>query len=210
MSDALKTLNHLSAASHLEVFGLLREGSETIALLGPREPDFWANVSQSAEFLDGQCDPLDRWSKRVVGQIAKECGAKPVFPSDGPPYPPFISWALASGQSWVSPVGMLVHETAGLFISFRAALRFSEHLPLPAQTASPCVSCAKPCVSACPVNALSPDHYDVPSCMSHIRERDSAECRSKGCAARRACPVSQNYARSPLQSAFHMRAFLGE
>ena len=33
------------------------------------------------------------------------------------------------------------------------------------------------------------------------------DCMSKGCAVRRACPVSQSYGRMEDQSAFHMRAF---
>ncbi|MGB7317553.1 MAG: ferredoxin [Planktotalea sp.] len=206
-------MEHLTKAVHaeqLEILGLLHEDAETIVLLGPREPDFWGHVSASREFADGRPDPLDRWSKRALKPIAETFAGIAVFPSDGPPYPPFISWALASNRAWVSPVGMLVHDLAGLFVSYRAALHLPVLLPIPPSGRSPCTDCAQPCRTACPVDALRQDAYDVPLCKTHIGRIDSADCGAQGCAARRACPVSKAYGRKPAQSAFHMRAFLGE
>ncbi|MEM9580532.1 MAG: ferredoxin [Pseudomonadota bacterium] len=197
---------------HLSVMGAVHDAGSTVVLLGPGEPGFWDHIRRQPELQDGATDPLDRWSKRVIGAVASELGAHAIFPSDGPPYPPFISWALSSARCWLSPSGLLVHDTAGLMVSFRGALRLDARLDLPATSSpSPCEACAsQPCRSACPVDALTPAAYDVAACRAHIRESDSAACRSKGCAARRACPVSQSYGRKPDQSAFHMRAFLGE
>ncbi len=208
--DTLTQLTELTHKEHLDSFGMLHEDADTIVLLGPREPGFWPHVTASAEFQDNAPDPLDRWSKRVITQIGEHIGAQAIFPSDGPPYPPFISWALASQQAWVSPVGMLVHAHAGLFVSYRGALRLPFHLPLQTPAAAPCTTCAQPCRTACPVDALAPESYDVATCKSHIQSLDNADCRDQGCHARRACPISQSYARKPEQSAFHMRAFLGE
>lgn len=185
-------------------------GTGTVVMLGPDEPGFWRLFTASPEYRDGQQHPLDLWSKRVVADLASPLGATGIFPYDGPPYAPFLRWALRCGTSWSSPVGLLVHETAGLFISFRAALALPERLALPPEPANPCPSCeAQPCATACPVGALAPGQaYDVPACVAHIESPAGADCHN-GCLVRRACPVSQRFGRPPEQSAFHMRAFLG-
>ncbi|MFA8386398.1 MAG: ferredoxin [Pelagibaca sp.] len=187
------------------------EGTSTLVLLGPDEPHFWEVFTASPEYRDGQRHPLDRWSKRVTASIATPLNAKTIFPYDGPPYAPFLRWADRSGESWSSPVGLLVHKEAGLFISFRAALALPQQLDLPPPAHSPCPSCdTRPCETACPVGALAPGRdYDVPACVAHIRSPEGAACR-KGCLVRRACPVSARFGRQEAQSAFHMRAFLGE
>jgi len=209
---SLAEIDSHAAAHALMVMGALHEGAETVVLLGPREPEFWRHVTAQPEMQDGAANPLDRWSKRAIGDIAKAVHAVgTAFPSDGPPYAPFISWALASGRCWLSPAGLLIHDTAGLMVSFRGALRMAGHLDLPMSSPSPCDSCSdQHCTTACPVSALQAEAYDVPACQTHIRTSDTAACGTTGCAARRACPVSQSYGRLPAQSAFHMRAFLGE
>lgn len=206
------TLDDLHAegqARHLAVRGALHEGPDTIILLGPDEPGFWPAFTDSDEFKDRQPDPMDRWSKRVIGTWAAELNARAVFPSDGPPYPSFFAWAQKSGRAHPSPILFLAHDTAGLFISYRGALILSGHLALPPSPPNPCLTCAdQPCLSACPVNAFTGTDYDVPSCKSYLRSDLGQTCMSQGCAARRACPVSQSFPRLPDQSAFHMKAFL--
>lgn len=186
------------------------EGPGTIVLLGPDEPHFWPVFAASEMYADGKPDPLDRWSKRQIGALAAEFGGQALFPSDGPPYPPFIRWALDSGQTWPAPVGLLVHDRAGLFVSYRGALALPERLPLPAPAQRPCDSCAaRACETACPVGALAPgQNYDVPRCRAHVLSDAGADCR-QGCLVRRACPVSERFGRLSEQSRFHMAAFLG-
>ncbi|KPP86125.1 MAG: hypothetical protein HLUCCO07_04805 [Rhodobacteraceae bacterium HLUCCO07] len=192
----------------LEIMGVLHDGADTVLLLGPREPGFWAHFTDQPEYADGAPDPLDRWSKRAIGARAAAWGGVAVFPSDGPPYPPFQDWAQRSGRAFVSPVGMLVHESAGLMISFRGAVRLPGHLALPARGVNPCLNCKdQPCRTACPVGALSPAGYDVPTCRTFLDSAPGQDCMERGCAARRACPVNQDYGRLDAQSAFHMRAF---
>ncbi|MBO6884840.1 MAG: ferredoxin [Marivita sp.] len=186
-------------------------GTQTLVLLGPDEPAFWSVFTASSEYNDGLPHPLDRWSKRVTALIAADHEATVIFPYDGPPYAPFLRWAERSEASWQSPVGLLVHQSAGLFISYRAALALPMRLSLPARGQKPCLSCdTRPCETACPVGALAPGReYNVPACMAHIRSPDGVACR-EGCIVRRACPVSDQFGRLREQSAFHMRAFLGE
>lgn len=187
-------------------------GTGTVVLLGPDEPRFWEVFATAPEHADGQPDPLDRWSKRVVTGLSQPLGARAVFPSDGPPYPPFLRWATESGQSCVAPPGLLVHADAGLLISFRGALILPQLLDdLPAPRPSPCDSCRyRPCMTACPVGALgSGGGYDVPACAAHVRAESGQSCRTTGCLVRRACPLSAGLQRPDAQAAFHMSAFLG-
>lgn len=183
-------------------------GYQTLLMIGPDEPAFWPVFKASEEFQTPK-DPMDKWSKRVLGGIADQLNGQAFFPSDGPPYPPFFTWALRSGRCHASPINLLVHDRAGMMVSFRGALALQEHLDLPKAPPSPCQSCdAKPCLSTCPVGAVTPEGYDVDLCKSHIRSLAGQECM-QGCKARRACPVSQSFGRMEEQSEFHMRAFVG-
>ncbi|MGB1208579.1 MAG: ferredoxin [Paracoccaceae bacterium] len=184
-------------------------GIRTLVLLGPDEPTFWPHFTAQPEAQDSAPDPMDRWSRRVLDPIAQRFEGVAILPSDGPPYPAFISWALASGHVWQSPVGLLVHRHAGLFLSFRGAIGVPDLWPLSAPVPSPCTSCAdKPCETACPVGALAAAQiYDVPRCKAHVRSPDGTACRT-GCLARRICPAGLPLGRALDQSAFHMDAFL--
>lgn len=202
------------APHRLAVFGGLHpgpdagapRGTRTLLLIGPDEPGFWAHVTAQPEWHDGRADPLDRWSRRVIGRIACELRAKAVFPFGRPPHAPFYAWALASGRAWRSPATFLVHDRAGLMVSYRGALALTQHLALPPGGSSPCTGCARPCQTACPVGALAPSGYDVQACQSHLATQ-GAPCLSAGCLARQACPQSKSYGRVDAQSAYHMSMF---
>ncbi|MGJ8623843.1 MAG: ferredoxin [Yoonia sp.] len=189
----------------LRALGDCPDGDATITLIGPDEPAFWPIFTASPEFRDGAADPMDRWSQRVISEVAQELGAEALFPFGGPPYAPFFTWAKASGRFWASPIRFLVHDDAGLFVSFRGAIRWTK----PAQLSTggiPCTSCHQPCATACPVGAFT-DGYDVATCKAHVASAAGTDCRMRGCRARRACPVGQG-TRLPAQAAFHMEAFL--
>jgi len=195
-----------ASAVHLTPLGGFHEDGQTTIMLGPREPGFWDYVSKRPEFSGP--DPLDRWSQWAITSLGNVTGSKPLFPFGGPPFQPFISWALRSGETWQSPVGLLVHKDAGLLVSYRGALRLEGLIDLPAPVQSPCDTCAdQPCLSACPVGALGPQGYDVPVCKAHIAT--DPVCAA-GCRVRLACPVSQTFGRAPAQTAFHMEAFVKE
>ena len=196
-------------ALHPAVCGARELKGGTLILLGAG-PAFWPQHCASAEATDGQADPIDRWSTRVVDDLAARFGASALFPFGGPPYAPFIDWALKSGRAFVSPVGMMVHDKAGLMISYRGALHFPDEIDLPPpDTASPCLTCAaRPCTNACPVLALQADAaYDLAKCHAFLDTRAGADCLANGCAVRVACPISAGAGRTPAQSAQHMKAF---
>ncbi|MDJ1015186.1 MAG: ferredoxin [Paracoccaceae bacterium] len=209
----LGRIEDLAAARHLSVFGALHTdpddglGDGTIVLLGPKEPGFWRQFTSQPEFLDGEDHPLDRWSARAVSAIAADLNAKPLYPF-GEPVRPFISWALRSGRAWSSPVGLLVHDEAGLMVSYRGAVLVPERIDLPRAQPSPCLTCAdKPCLQACPVEALSASGYDTAACHAYLDTEAGAGCMTQGCAVRRSCPAGLNYRRIEAQSAYHMERF---
>ncbi len=186
------------------------ETTRAVVLLAPQDDVFWPLFTASSEYLDGAPDPLDRWSRRVIGSMACALGAKAVFPFTGPPWRPFIAWARRTGRIHASPVGLLIDPEAGLFVSLRGALALKRAVDLPGPLTSPCESCQeKPCLSACPVSALGHGPYDTQACRGFLDTASGQPCREEGCAVRRACPVSRAWPRAPAQSAFHMAAFHG-
>lgn len=210
---SLEALDNLSRSHSLEIFGVCHTspddglGEGTLALLGPREPGFWPHVQAAPEFQDGNPDPLDRWSRRIISNLARDVGGNSLFPF-GTPVRPFVSWALRSATSWVSPVGLLVHKDAGLFVSYRGAVLFDSVFALPTPFQKPCETClTQNCLSACPVGALTAKGYELSTCHGFLDGPDGDDCMSNGCKVRRCCPVSQDYGRQPEQSAFHMASF---
>ncbi len=204
--DAALTPLGLRALGHFATTSADPGAGKTLVLIGPDEPHFWPHFSRAPEMSDGQPDPMDRWSKRVLDDVAKQVGGEAFFPFGGAPYQPFYTWAQRSGQCWPSPINFLVHAKAGLFVSFRGAIVLptaSAAMPAPPK---PCDTCAAPCLSACPVKAFA-DGYDVAACKAHVASAAGTDCRDNGCLARRACPVGQGL-RLPAQAAFHMEAFL--
>ncbi|MBC7477422.1 MAG: ferredoxin, partial [Pseudorhodobacter sp.] len=158
-------------------------GTRTLLLIGPQEPGFWPHLQAQPEW--GAPDPVDRWSRRVIGRVACDLGAKALFPFGGPPYQPFYAWALRSGAVWDSPIKLLVHGEQGLFVSFRGALALKERVDLPPAPVKPCDSCAtKPCLTACPVGALTAAGYDVPRCHGYLDSPDGGTCLAGGCLVR--------------------------
>ncbi|AHM03983.1 Ferredoxin [Roseibacterium elongatum DSM 19469] len=205
-----------AAAQHLEVCGAFHpvagdgapEGCATLLLLGPREPGFWAHVTAAPEFHDTGADPVDRWSRRVITELADALGGRALMPLDGPPWQPFVAWAYRSGRTWRSPVALLVHDGAGLMLSYRGALSLPFHVDLPpAPAAPPCATCPQPCARACPVAALSAEGYDTATCHAFLDTDAGADCMRGGVRRAAGLPGQPRLGRDPAQSAYHMRSF---
>ncbi|WP_422075310.1 ferredoxin [Tranquillimonas rosea] len=178
----------------------------TLLMVGPGAT-FWQVFAASDEYADGQPDPLDRWTRRVLGRIAHGLDAISLFPFGGPPFHPFLSWARRTGRAWPSPVGLTVHAEQGLWLSYRGALGLYDEVPVPEAMPCPCDTCAdRPCLTACPVDALSAESYDVDRCQAHVTAPEGVACRTAGCRVRAACPVGDDIPNA--RAAFHMEAFL--
>jgi hypothetical protein len=181
----------------------------TLVMIGNAGPAMWG-AFRAACPEPTTPNPLDAWTREVLTGAARNLGATPLFPFDGPPYLPFQRWAMRGDAVFPSPIGPLIHPVYGLWHAYRAALLFAERiaLPAPVPAVSPCEGCAeKPCLSTCPVSALAPGRYDVPACVAFLDAPSGAGCLSLGCAARRACPIGRDYVYAPAQAGFHMAHF---
>ena len=185
--------------------GALLQHASTVLLVGNAGGAMWDAFSPH---IDGQRNPLDRWTKRVIDPIAEKFGARAVYPF-GADAPPFQRWALRAEAVHASPIGILIHSEYGLWHAYRAALLFPERtdLPLHSDAPSPCETCIeKPCLSACPVGAFTGTAYNVSACAAHLATPEST-CLSVGCHARNACPVGKEWRYLEAQVSFHMAAF---
>ena len=183
----------------------------SIALVGNIGSSYWPVFSHSDEYLDGEPDPLDRWSRRVAEVIAAEFPVHPVYPFEGPPYYPFLQWAQRAEALAQSPIGIMIHPEYGLWHSYRFALLGAEFeaAQAPPLQESPCLRCQpQPCLHSCPVDAYDDNGYDVERCAGYLWRTPQAECHDRGCIARYACPVAPQLSYVAEQGRFHLRAFL--
>ena len=156
-------------------------------------------------------NPLDTWSRQVIGAVAEKFGARAVSPSDKP-YLPFQQWAMRAEGLKPSPLGILMHPQYGLWHAYRGALLFEDEivLPEPREVIHLCDACvAKPCLKSCPVDAYSAGGFAYQACLAHVRGADGGPCRGGGCLDRNACPYGTAYRYPPEIQAFHMAAFAG-
>ncbi|MGE0611616.1 MAG: hypothetical protein AB7O70_04630, partial [Hyphomicrobiales bacterium] len=132
-------------------------------------------------------------------------------PFEGPPFWPFQRWAMRAGGFSQSPLGVLAHARYGPWIAFRGALLSPDPCPEPPPAPGPCENCTgKPCLDACPADALSRGHsYDPGACRAHVAHDGWETCGARGCLVRHACPAGRDFAYAPEQARFHMTAFIG-
>ncbi|WP_046120798.1 4Fe-4S dicluster domain-containing protein [Ensifer aridi] len=182
----------------------------SVVLIGNIGGSMWEPFSRWREgHRDrGGADPLDNWSKQTILPVAKAVGATAYFPSD-PPWQPFQQWAMRAEGLKPSPLGILIHPTYGLWHGYRGALGFGCAMPATGEAAAhhACNSCGRPCISACPADALASGTFDVGGCRAHLRTNAGVSgCLADGCRSREMCPLGRDYRYPPAQIGFHMAA----
>lgn len=183
----------------------------TLLLVGNAGPEMYRHFFAAPESSNGTDNPLDSWTRRVIAPIAERFGAEALFPFGGPPWHPFQRWAMRAEGLRASPLGILIHPRFGVWHAYRAALLFQAALPVAPAPAGvhPCDTCIeRPCLTTCPAGAVTVERYDHLSCAGHAAAPAGEECSSRGCMARRACPVGREHAYPAQALRFHMAAFL--
>jgi hypothetical protein len=192
--------------------GLSGATARSVLLVGQAGAAPWPHFLRWRERqVQATANPLDTWSREVIGAVAKDFGARAVSPSDKP-YLPFQQWAMRAEGLKPSPLGILMHPQYGLWHAYRGALLFAEPLGLarPAAAAHLCDACPdKPCRSGCPAAAHAAPQFDHAGCLAHVRAEGGSVCRLDGCADRNACPHGLAFRYPAEVQAFHMAAFAG-
>ena len=142
---------------------------------------------------------VDDW----VSQQEPDGNVQVVYPGDTPI--PLGRMGEYVGWGRTSPLGLSIHAEYGPWFAHRIVFLTDIGLAVTARQASehPCDSCIdKPCVTACPVGAVSADElFDIPTCASHRISRAS-ECTAR-CLARNACPVGVQFRYGEAQMQHH-------
>lgn len=177
-----------------------------LILIGHLGRDFWTAAKQRG--LHGS-HPLDqhvsecvtRWmAHSLPGQAWHQ-----VFP--GPAPVGLQRLGDLAGWHHPSPFWVGVDAEWGSWFAYRAVVLVDADLPVTPRrdTQSPCDRCVdKPCVSACPADALASEKtgaWRVQACLDE-RKRPGTACLDR-CLARNACPIGEPYRYTDEQIAYH-------
>lgn len=198
------------AADDAAPAGLSGLPAKSVLLVGQAGAAPWPHFLRWREVQpQGLENPLDSWSRDVIGDVARRYGARAVSPSDKP-YLPFQQWAVRAEGLKPSPLGILMHPEFGLWHAYRGALLFDVYIDVeaPQEESHLCDLCdGKPCLKSCPVGAYSEAGFAYRDCVDHVRGALGAPCRKGGCLDRNVCPFGIAY-RYPIEvQAFHMASF---
>ena len=192
--------------------------AKSIVLVGFAGKSFWGvfkdYLEKNPDFKNKNIDLIDNYSVlkfKEASQILEshKIDHRTVFPfGDDATRLNFLKLGELCGAGVPSLLGILLHPVYGPWISLRGA--FITELELneydgPISGFSPCPSCDKPCISACPANTISTSGWNWESCMKF---RISDETCAKSCASRRACPYGKAEQYSQEQLHYHHKFVL--
>jgi len=190
----------------------LRQGAASVVVVGSGGRyfwDHWTRLGRNGESPREGYDPIDDYSQEQIGQELRQFqdagfDACAIYPFGKDPVN-FLQLGEAAGLGVVSPaMPLLLHPEFGPWISLRGALVFSEKIEAsPAlEEFGPCADCARPCQTACPVDAIAETgDKEWARCASH---RHEGGCEGS-CDVRRACPVGSEHAYGKEEEFFRHR-----
>jgi epoxyqueuosine reductase QueG len=192
--------------------------AKSIILVGFAGKEFWSifldYLQNNPEFKKNNIDLIDNYSVLKFVEASEilntnQIDFKTVYPfGDNALDLNFLKLGELAGAGVPSLLGILLHPVYGPWISLRGAfitnMELSEY-DEPLSDFSPCPSCDKPCISACPINTISELGWDWESCMKF---RINDETCSSLCASRRACPYGQEEQYTLEQLHYHHKFVL--
>lgn len=168
-------------------------GTGQLILIGNAGPALWREVKAAGV---GGDDPIDDFSVRTVtAWFAEHFPAHRhclLYPGDSP----IGLQALGALAGWhhATPFKVGILPGWGSWFGYRVVLWADTVLPptAPLEVVSPCVGCAaRPCVAACPAQAMDAAGFALDKCLTWRLLPDSP-CRGR-CLARDACPEGREY-----------------
>ena len=197
-----------ATAAPLRLASLLPE-ARAAAVVGSGGRAFFDGFAAAPEARDGQRNPLDRYTARVVAGAVERAlagsGARHAvaYPFGTTPVIPFQRLGRAAGLGGPGPLALQIHPVFGPWWAYRALVVLDRPLSPEAPPGDGCAGCSAPCVAACPAGAVARAGFDLGAC--HARRLTAVAC-AESCAARIACIRGPEHRYRDEQLAFHMRA----
>lgn len=163
-------------------------------------PGFWRGLEDRSGI-----DPLDDASVRLARDFMARLGEpdyQVLYPTDH-----FSLDLLEVGRQlgWQgnSRMSIGIHPEYGTWFAYRVVIAADTDFEVTRLTPEqPCDSCEdKPCITACPVGAVTEQHFDLDVCAGE-RTRVGSNC-SDQCLARLACPVGASHQYEKDQLNYH-------
>ncbi|MBM76532.1 MAG: hypothetical protein CMK59_14085 [Proteobacteria bacterium] len=168
---------------------------------------FIRDLKSNPEHLKAYVHPFDQFVQRLVldSDPSPPDSRKWVMcAAEADVFLDFRVLGLEAGLAENSLMGMLIHPKYGLWMGLRAALLTTEDLSEFSETTQKndiCASCEdKPCILACPAQAVSIQGWDVELCAR--QHRVDVTCHGI-CHSRRRCPVGEEHRHGTLQHHYH-------
>jgi len=176
-----------------------------LILIGHTGREMWKQLQSSeCKAVD---DPIDSFSvdrtQRWCAEQAPEASYEIIYPASQGVVPLQTLGKLA-GWHHDSPFCVGINQAWGSWFAYRVAIladsdfNTTEQL----QSSSPCEGCeAKPCINACPANALLGGDFAMGSCINY-RLSEGSRCKNS-CLSRLTCPVADEHRYSLEQIHYH-------
>ena len=173
-----------------------------LIMLGQGGRGLWDSMEAEGYESDNR---FDDYARTGVAEFAASMGEPAweiIYPSDV--LLPLGRMAEFSGWGAPSPLGLTINDTFGLWLAHRVVFLIDADIPVSTSTTThPCTTCADaPCVSACPVGAVSTTTgFDVDAC-SNSESRMALRARTAAW-ARIACPIGPEHRYGDAQMVHH-------
>ena len=187
----------------LERLGVALGRVRTLVLFGNGGTAFWQAFQQVGA---NGLHPVDAFSQRCVADFMQRrwVDVPYTFLYPGNVTVPLQTLGQLAGWHHESPMKVGINDSWGLWYAYRALIAVEAEWPasVPVISSSPCESCTdKPCIAACPANALEAQALRLERCID-FRLQANSVC-SDQCLARGACPVAPQHRYSSAQVAYH-------
>ncbi|PKO81383.1 MAG: hypothetical protein CVU19_07270 [Betaproteobacteria bacterium HGW-Betaproteobacteria-13] len=206
--QAVFNVHTLPATIRSQLRQCVEDGEEfrQLILIGNAGPALWSAVGAAGI---ESADPIDDFSIETVSSWFNacfgDCRHQRIYPGNTP----VGLQMLGSLAGWhhASPFKVGINQDWGTWFAYRVALLANTALPVTQaqhpqakHTVSPCDNCRdKPCIPACPAQAMASGDFDLDRCIDYRRQPRS-RCAAS-CVARLSCPVGSSHRYQPEQIA---------
>ncbi len=187
--------------------------ARSLLVVGNGGSHFWTAFAGSGAPRRASREPLDSFTQRCIedrlGPVLDRAGGRwrALYPFRFRSEPlSFQDLAHVAGLGVPSLLGLMIHPTYGPWIALRCAVAIDASLPVSMPlTWDPCAACSeRPCITACPGAAVTPEAGWSAIACSRQRLRATDSC-ADGCHARWACIYGQPH-RYPFAAQRHHQA----